>query len=113
MFGWLDERKVSASGSEAEEFRALIEVARQLGTTVVVLMPEHSVARRLIPDSAASSLFAVLRADSNAIPVIDFRSSEPDSVFHDYAHLAATGRAEFSELLGGRLVRYETCATSK
>jgi hypothetical protein len=99
-YGWFDARNFSASGSEAESLRQLMGETRALGDRVViVLLPEHSAARWRIPDAAAATFRAVV-SGGDSVPILDLRARLPDSLFYDYAHVNAGGRARVTALVG-------------
>jgi hypothetical protein len=69
---------------------------------VVVLMPESSWFRKLLPpagDQVVRSLAAALGRDFD-VPVIDARDWCPDAEFCDGHHLIAAGAARFTERFG-------------
>jgi hypothetical protein len=100
-YGWFDAANFSASGPEARSLRQLLVEARALGDRVViVLLPEHSAARRRIPEAAAIAFDGAL-AGAVPVPLIDLRDRLPDPLFYDYAHVNSAGRARATALMGG------------
>jgi hypothetical protein len=102
-FGWFDSTNFAPNVADASYVRTGIERLRVLGgPVVVVLMPEHSRLRQLVPSTAYAAFRLALGTPTN-VRLIDLRAALPDSLFYDYAHLNETGRREFSGLLGHRV----------
>lgn len=107
-YGWFDPSVFSSRGEEGDALRMLLREASAIGGKVVVVMlPEHSLARRRIPGIAAYTFREILAGESASQP-IDLRDSLSDRLFYDYAHVNAAGRTvvsrEIARALGGRMV---------
>jgi hypothetical protein len=112
-YGWFDAGNFSASGPEADSVRELMAEARALGgRVVVVLLPEHSAARRRIPDAAMVAFHGAL-AGGDPVPVIDLRNRLPDPMFYDYAHVNAAGRARVTAVVGRLVSAAAGCPESR
>jgi hypothetical protein len=104
--GWGRPESYSASSEQA---RALTELVRLLGRRpglVIVLLPERSVLRELIPESAAAAALrgAVEAAGvSIAPPIVDLRAALPDTEFVDEAHPTGAGSARLAVALNAAL----------
>lgn len=108
-FGWFDAGSFSATGTEAVQLRRVLEEVQSVGgPVVVVLMPEHTTMRELVPDAAERTFRAALGRE-NYRALLDFRSALPDKDFYDYAHLNAHGRRQLSLLLARRLASFPSC----
>jgi len=69
---------------------------------VVILMPEHSRLRALIPDAATQLMVASVAGASQGVHsarIVDFRSAIPDAGFKDISHMNEAGRSQFSPML--------------
>ncbi|MEO6527845.1 MAG: hypothetical protein ABIP93_14595 [Gemmatimonadaceae bacterium] len=107
--GWFTASLYGTSTANAQALRALLATAQHMSThTIVLLMPESSELRRLVPTVARTALMAVLGSEPD-ISIIDLQASMPDSLFHDYAHLNAAGRAAFTTIVAGELSRRMGC----
>jgi hypothetical protein len=91
--------QVPAASSDSEaQISALAEIVRLLGQRpglVVVLMPEHSALRAVVPQPFAETLFkeALTRSGrGSSTTVLDIRASLPDEYFADEVHATAEGR---------------------
>ena len=93
--GWLGPQNYPADGANARALVAIIREARGRGIEVVVLLlPESSSLRALIPPEAMGCLRGALEGGFGpaAPPVIDLRSSLADDQFHDSIHPRKSGR---------------------
>jgi hypothetical protein len=93
-------------GVQARCFVRMIRAYRTLGAEVyVVIMPERSSLRKLVPPNAKPCLYAVLqRAFPDSAPtVIDLEDAMPDPFFTDEAHLSKTGAERLSKLVATHL----------
>jgi hypothetical protein len=87
--------------------RSLVDIiahSRLVGAKVyVVLMPEKSVWRNIVPPEAEKCLQAALanHFGETRPPVIDLRATLADDLFSDYYHLNTSGRDAASQLLAG------------
>jgi len=111
-FGWFDARRFDSHGSEADALVEVLSAGRSAGgRVVVVLMPEHSTMRRMVPDVAGESLRTVVER-AGPYPILDLSAAIPDNGFYDYAHLNARGRGRLSALLARRLADFADCTGS-
>lgn len=102
--GWFDSTSYLESGSEGTAVTEIARLSAELAPeSIVILMPETSTLREKTPTVAERKLRAALTQSGYAFPIMDFRRSIADSLFYDFAHLNAGGRAEFSRELGAAL----------
>jgi hypothetical protein len=108
-YGWFNARSFSSTGPEAASLDELLRELRSLGSPMaIVLMPERSEMRRLIP-AVADRAFRVAVGRGNSAAIVDLRDQVPDSMFYDYAHLNAGGRARVSTEMAARLSEVARC----
>jgi hypothetical protein len=100
---WFDPEEYSRHrATQLRNLWTAIERVRGLGgRVVVVIMPEQTYLRRRVPASAREYLLNSLRypQDGLAVEVLDLQDAVPDSMFFDYSHLNAEGRARLSGIL--------------
>lgn len=99
----------SSKSDQAAQAAALSEMVALLGRRpglVVVLMPEHSALRAVVPEAFARKLLDDALAASGLNPpppVLDLRAGLPDQYFADAVHATAEGRPKLTEALGRAL----------
>ena len=101
--GWQNEAAYAVGN---EQVRALQEVLPLLRANVVlVLLPERSVLRELIPETRARAVLdqAIAEAKLPSPPILDLRAALPDEEFVDEAHPTGAGRRHLSAVLKGEL----------
>jgi hypothetical protein len=97
-------------GPKAEALRRVMTGLRRRGFNVVLLlMPEHSLLRSLVPPQAEVTFNQVLAeaAGNEPVPVISLRSAIPDEDFNSFVHVDRKGRKTVSEVLPGLLSQVE------
>lgn len=87
-------------------FHRVIEKSIQIAKNVlVIVMPEHCRIRNSLGSWGDYAFYKVLREyNPKQIEVIDLRSSMPDNLIRDFAHLVPQGRRQFSELVSNHLI---------
>ena len=93
-------------GVQAQSFVRMIRAYRKLGATVyVVIMPERSTLRKIVPSSAKPCLYEALNRafPTDAPRVIDLEAVMPDPLFTDEAHLSRAGAERLSKLVADQL----------
>jgi hypothetical protein len=88
----------------------LIQQLRSRGAVVLLLLtPEHSLARARVPAQALEPMQNALRqafTDNIIPPILDCRDAIDDRGFVDPEHMNAKGRQHLSQLLGKRIPQY-------
>lgn len=87
---------------EHQALNDIISTMQARGTKVmIILMPEHSLLRKSIPDVAMTRLEDdLLKTFGNKAPqIINMRDALPDEDFSDIAHVNSSGRKMFSKLI--------------
>jgi hypothetical protein len=105
--GWGEPAAYSADSAEGRALTELVNLLGQRPGLVVVLLPERSVLRDLIPEDAASAaLHGALRAARVSMPppVLDLRAALSDADFVDEAHPTGPGSARLSTALNAALL---------
>jgi lysophospholipase L1-like esterase len=108
--GRFDPRNYSADCTQARALVQTVRTCRALGARVVlIVMPERSTHRSLMPLEAEQAFKATLEMafGTYAPPLLDCRASLPDDLFADNVHLNAEGRAIFSRLVADRIAALE------
>lgn len=109
-------RLVQADASKSDQTAqaaALSEMVGLLGRRpglVVVLMPEHSALRAVVPEAFARKLLDEALAASGRSPpppVLDLRAGLPDEYFADAVHATAEGRPKLTDALARTLALSE------
>jgi len=106
-YGWFD-RAHYAMYRDTEE-KALLDLISNLraggSEVLLVMMPETSTLRARVPAEEQPFLVDSVQRHfvANSPAILDLRSSMPDDMFIDYAHLNEAGRTEFTLLLARAL----------
>ncbi|MFV2034883.1 MAG: hypothetical protein ACC631_07210 [Halocynthiibacter sp.] len=101
--GYYDAGNYLRSTIQIGIFKDLVgEFRRRNVDTMVILMPEHSRLRALIPESAMTVLSKSLATTfgDQRRELIDLRDVVPDFGFKDISHMNSDGRRYFSPILG-------------
>ncbi len=109
--GWFDPETYTTEGAQAAALRRVVSGLRERGARVlVVLMPESSALRALVPPEAARTIALVLGGSGGTDPVhgdpvslVDLRDSMGDEWFSDHTHLNPEGRKVFSALFAEKM----------
>ena len=103
--GAFDPAAYQQAKDSPDKLAALVNAFEQRGARVVLLlMPDHPVLQRRIPESARVALDRALAQMSSPPAILDFRTlvADPDG-FVDLAHLNAKGREIMSVAVGRAL----------
>jgi hypothetical protein len=104
--GYFQAHRYDPDGLQADALLRMVEGFRERGADVcIVLMPERSSLRNLIPPEAKRCLRTVLRSrfGDNPPPVLDFQETMADAYFADLAHLSGEGSSQFTTLVAQEL----------
>jgi hypothetical protein len=104
--GHFEAASYDPDGAQARCFVRMVEGLRKHGTKVyVVVMPERSPLRGLVPAQAKPRLWEVLRRafPGREPPVFDAQEALPDRYFVDEGHLTRVGAARLTKLVADYL----------
>lgn len=103
-FGWFDPQRLVANGREARALLDMLtELRRSSPSICIVLMPESSSFRAMVPLSATTAIHTIVASFDPSLPIWDLRGSLPDSAFRDHAHLNSQGRRALTDLISQRI----------
>ena len=113
--GYFQANSYDAVGSQPASLARMVEGYRGLGAEVyIVLMPERSSLRSLIPPAAKQCLLSGLynRFPEDPPRILDFQGSMADEYFNDHAHLTLEGSQRFTALVAQQLQQLSNSAPS-
>lgn len=101
--GWGDPARYRPDSSNSRSLVEIVSASRARGATVaIILMPEHSLFRRLIPPRAVPCFDEINRLNfpDNPVPIYNLRERIPDDLFLDPDHAGVDGLEPISALVG-------------
>jgi hypothetical protein len=120
--GWYDPARYRIDSTNALSLVDIVRASRARGAKVaIILMPEQSMFRRLIPPDGVRCFDEINRTyfPDDPVPIFNLRDRLPDDLFHDVDHASVEGAEPVSEmvaacvreLMGGEAARTKGSGT--
>lgn len=103
LIGWYDPARYRIDSTNSRSLVEIVRASRARGAQVaIILLPEHSLFRRLIPPEGVRCFDEINKAyfPDDPVPIYNLRDRLPDELFQDPDHASIDGMEPISKMVG-------------